>query len=341
MPGCRPALCNTAGRRKGPVHDLKGDRAPDPEKRVWVVSCDKIRLMWNVGPDLDPVGVLPLPYKSTEYKGRHRGQFQTFVTPLTFPGMGGETIWGQMRRYEGQSTREVRLEFNPNKQGPLGLRCIGAFVRMMRLDPLAAYVERCDVASDLAECPRHWFRLDPGMHQPDYFGITRRGPQTERVGKGKVSIKLYDKRAERMDNAGVDLGHELLRHEVEAWAPYFRVDEPGGEAADLRLRDLHLLRLPSLPDVCVREFMHDPEEYADQRYFALACVAHCYGSRAAETCARSILSGDRPAAVDQLRWLAWPEVSPSPVAAFEGQWAAVVERMREDLMAASEAIVAA
>lgn len=337
--GAAPAFgssppCNTGDDWARVVHDFERRDRAEAEQRSWVVSCDKLRLMWSVGRDFDPVGVLPVPYKPVERPGRKQGSADTFVTPLTFPGFGGETIWCQLKRYEHLSSRELRVEFNPNLQGSVGMEVLARYLRLLQLDPDRAWVERVDVAHDCPGVLREWFRLDAGRHHVDYHHVTARGPQTERAGyteRSKRKVKLYDKRAERMAVAGIDLGTELLRFELEAHSPFELVGQVGGEAADVRLAELGRLAWPACEGWGVREFRHRPHDYPDPRDVALACMAHMYGTRAAETAARVMLSGSGSKVVDRLRFMAWREVEPSPAEAYRQSWPGLVASMRADL----------
>lgn len=286
---------------------------------IW---CDKLRLLTICGGREFSEGVIGAGW-SPWRAGRRRGHL---ASETRIAGELGSGVMWTERRFEGLSQTELRVEFSPFRQSPGAMAVIGTMLRGRKV-----WVERCDVAFDLRGVERCRLRLDPGRMKLDHIGMTPRGPETERVGfrKGsKRKAQLYDKRAERLAR-GVEVADPWVRFELQAWAPF----DIGGESRDVLLGELGDIECPIPPDVTVRG-LAGPDGFGDQRYLALASVAFLHGTRVAENAARQILG---PKYRDQLRFVAFPELDPSPREVFSLKWAAEARRVLSCLGRADDA----
>jgi hypothetical protein len=206
---------------------------------------------------------------------------------------------------EGQfSSGSVRLavELNPAKLSEGDWEAIRA--SLLALGVRRPWVERFDFAIDY-RVPRGLLVLDDRSRAMDCFGLGAAGPETERTGfrKGsKLKLQLYDKRAERMAKAGVDLGEDCTRFEAQV--------QPAGDQ-DTTLAGLAAFPCP-LQSCTVRQFAFDPATLYDPDFaFAALAVRGC-GLRTVLATAKRM--GWRSDKREQFVEVVVPEVRPSPAA---------------------------
>lgn len=292
------------------------------------LGCDKLRLVGWVPEGFD--GRLWGLTMGPEHAGRRVGVQAVRIREAWY-GAKGRACLFRLLAYDGLQGRKLLCDFSPKVLGPEGCADVGQILMGAGMDPLRMWVERFDVAWDIRGDDRYRFRLDEGRSRKDQLGVTRRGPQTERIGfwKGsKRKVQLYDKAAERVAKASERHPDGWMRLEVQAWAP-FVVEGDMADPRDVELRELELVACPMPAEVTIRA-LADPAAFRDGRYLALSCVAWVYGTRCAEAAARQVLSnGSRHR--DGLRYFAWPEVEPSPGYVFGRDWASTIDRVRCDL----------
>lgn len=293
-------------------------------EREWKVNLDKLSVCWTTvrGPDvLDAFGV-----EARVGPGKRRGRWATAVRWGRAVGWGGEPVFVKHTAVDGLVTAELRVEFNPALQGVGGCAALGEFLRAAEVDVGGGVVERADVACDLLGVDRSTFRLDGGRHHMTRWGEPDQSGFSEGVGYGgawDAQALLYDKRAERVAK-GLDDPGPWMRFEVRGRGRWLS-SVGAGPGERVRVRDLGSLVWPGKPEWCVREFVTQPESFADDRYWLLAAAAYGCGTRFSERAAREVL-GRNTSYRDRLRCVAWPAVEPCPRAAFERVWPAVCAR---------------
>lgn len=298
------------------------------------LGCDKLGLSVTTpkGPDL--LKLIPEVHLYEPRIGKRRGSYTETSHGAKVAGWAGETIFVRHRSWDGLVGKTLEVEFNPDKQGPMGMAFVRRILAGAEADPLRAQVIRLDVRFDVRGVEREFFCLDTGGHRWQPYGHTPRGFQTEGCGSREAGaeVVLYDKRAEVLERRGASDGPELppwTRFEVKRFRG-FRMPGVPEPLKELRLADLGRIEYPGLPGVVWRR-LRVPEElevFADPVVEAIGLVARFQGVKRARALGRKFA---RLSGVNEWKgWREetteaslWPEVTERPEAAFARAWPGV------------------
>lgn len=311
----------------GPLTNRGHDCAPQESNftsnpRSWAgnggrfsVGLDKLDVSWVVPPrsECDDCGVFGAPWQPPK-QGRRLGAYTCTTRAAYVPGEADASgIRYELREYEGLHSRRLYAFLNPAKLTDTSWSGLRRTLAMYGADGRDPVLERVDVCFDRQSDP-YAIKIDAGRHKPDYHGVTRRGPETETIGRRKGAnhhqVRRYDKRAERIANAKQDPGHDWVRVEVQlrrkALASCIGVEDP-------KLSMLTDLANPFPEYVRIVELVRDPKAYSELLYSLIGCSAIVYGPKFARQAAREIL-GIRSA--ESLTYSMWADQTDALVGAW-------------------------
>lgn len=315
-------------------------RLAKPDVPLIGVILDKLRLGFYTPRSCDTFADgLPGLASTKLGRGRRRGS----VTPKRCqawtkgPKVEGGVYW-QCDEQPGlpSGSSYAVCEFNPQKLTGEGWQDLRESLRLLGVaDPGSLYVDRYDAAFDY-RAQREHLLLDDRRRLLDMFGVSRKGPETERTGYRHGSLlraQLYDKTRERRSK-GEDCEAGVVRFELQVQKPS-PVDAPaplyGFRPSDaLVLADLDRVMYPG-GDITVRAFAYHPLRVADHVYGSLAAYARGLGIRAALGYAVDVFRL-RSSQRDQWADTFVPQLASAPSVVFADRWPAAVESVRRRLV---------